>query len=193
MSRLIRAAFIAVFVILVVILSYHYMYRYLSRQSSPPPVAVETPPVPPSTPQAEPPSEPLHAHIYNTNADPKKDIAGALALAQATNKNVLLDFGADWCGDCQVLDIYMHQSPNAELIEKYYIPVHIDVGRMDKNLDVAYTFNVPINKGIPALAVVSPSGRVVYSQTKGEFNNMRAMQSDALTEFLQTWKPHSAK
>lgn len=129
-------------------------------------------------------------HVYNENADAKKDIAGALALAQATNKNVLLDFGADWCPDCQALDIYMHDANNSPLITKYYIPVHIDVGRMDKNLNVAYTFNVPINKGIPALAVVQPSGRVVFSQTHGEFNNMRAMQSSDLTEFLKMWKPH---
>jgi len=186
MSRLIRAAIAVLVVALLILFAYRHMHQAPPPPpATPPPAAVETP--------SAPPSEPLHAHIYNPNADSKKNIAGALALAQATNKNVLLDFGADWCGDCQVLDIYMHQAPNDALLEKYYVIVHIDVGRMDKNLDVAYTFNVPINKGIPALAVVSPSGRVVYSQTKGEFNNMRAMQSDALTEFLQTWKPHSAK
>ncbi len=89
---------------------------------------------------------PRAQHIYNEDADAKKDIQGALALAQATNKNVLLDFGANWCPDCQVLDIYMHDDVNSPLIDKYYIVVHVDVGRMDKNLDVAFTFNVPINK-----------------------------------------------
>jgi thiol:disulfide interchange protein len=140
-------------------------------------------------PAAEAPPLPVAHTIYNETADAKKDISGALALAQATNRNVLLDFGANWCPDCQVLDIYMHDAVNSPLISKYYIPVHVDVGRMDKNLGVAYAFNVPISKGIPALAVVQPSGRVVYSQTKGEFNNMRAMQSSALTDFLKTYKP----
>jgi thiol:disulfide interchange protein len=138
--------------------------------------------------QTPPPQ--FHAqHIYNETADAKKDISGALALAAATHKNVLLDFGANWCPDCQVLDVYMHQPPNDQLVEKYYIVVHVDVGKMDKNLDVAYTFNVPINKGIPALAVVASSGRVIYSQKQGEFNKMRAMQSSSLTEFLKMWKP----
>jgi thiol:disulfide interchange protein len=136
---------------------------------------------------------PRAQHIYNEDADAKKDIAGALAMAQATNRNVLLDFGANWCPDCQVLDIYMHDDANSPLVDKYYILVHVDVGRMDKNLGVAYTFNVPISKGIPALAVVQPSGRVVYSQTHGEFNNMRAMQSGSLTEFLKMWKPSRPK
>lgn len=138
--------------------------------------------------QAAPPQ--IHAaHIYNENADAKKDISGALALAQATHKNVLLDFGANWCGDCQVLDLYMHDDNNGPLLDKYYVTVHIDVGRFDKNTDVAHTFNVPLNKGIPALAVVSPGGRVIFSQTVGEFADMRHMQSGALTEFLKMWRP----
>ena len=182
MPRLIRAALAALVVALIVLFVYHRTRQQVPAvQPAPPPVAVET------APEPEPA---LNAHIYKEDADAKKDIEGALALAQATNKNVLLDFGANWCPDCQVLDIYMHQPPNDDLLQKYYVPVHIDVGRMDKNLDVAYTFNVPINKGIPALAVVQPTGRVVFSQTKGEFNNMRAMQPEALTEFLKMWKPH---
>ena len=180
MRPLIRAVLALAVVTLIVIFAVRHAHK----------APVPTAPVQAPVAEEQAPPQQIHAeHIYNASADPKKDIQGALALAQATNKNVLLDFGADWCGDCQVLDIYMHDPVNSELITKYYIPVHIDVGRMDKNLDVAYTFNVPISKGIPALAVVQPSGRVVFSQKNGEFNNMRAMQSSSLTEFLKMWKP----
>ncbi len=175
MRRSIRVVLALLVLALIVIFAVQHRHKPEPLPTAPAPIVEE----PPATPQ----------HIYNEDADAKQVIAGALALAQATNKNVLLDFGANWCGDCQVLDIYMHQPVNSALIAKYYVPVHVDVGRMDKNLGVAYTFNVPINKGIPALAVVQPTGRVVYSQTKGEFNNMRAMQSSALTEFLTKWKP----
>ncbi|HEY0308779.1 MAG TPA: thioredoxin family protein [Acidobacteriaceae bacterium] len=139
---------------------------------------------------AQAPAPQFHAaHIYNETSDAKKDISNALVLAQSTNRNVLLDFGANWCPDCQMLEVYLHQDPNSQLLEKNYILVHVDMGRMDKNLDVAYTFNVPIKKGIPALAVVQPSGRVVFSQTAGEFANMRSMQSSSVTEFLKMWRP----
>src|SRR6202000_1718120 len=107
--------------------------RHAPAPPPPPPPVVEETPLP-TGPQ----------HIYNEDADAKKNISGARALAQATNKNVLLDFGANWCPDCQVLDIYMHQPENSDLISKDYIVVHVDVGRMDKNLGVAYAFNVPI-------------------------------------------------
>src|SRR5437899_8843089 len=83
-------------------------------------------------------------HLYDSTTSPKADIAAALKQAKAEKKRVILDFGGDWCGDCQVLDIYMHQSPNAELLDKHFIVVHVDIGRMDRNVDVAEKYKVPI-------------------------------------------------
>src|SRR5712664_1557152 len=75
-------------------------------------------------------------HLYSDTANPRADIAAALKQARAERKRVILDFGGDWCGDCQVLDIYFHQSPNAELLAKHFVVVHVDIGRMDRNLDI---------------------------------------------------------
>ena len=46
--------------------------------------------------------------IYPDPAQAKADLAAALKTAAATHKRILLDFGGNWCGDCQVLDIYFH-------------------------------------------------------------------------------------
>jgi thiol:disulfide interchange protein len=127
-------------------------------------------------------------HIYSETSDPRADIAAGLKQARAEHKRVILDFGGDWCPDCQVLDIYFHQAPNQELLEKHFVLVHVFIGRMDKNLDLAAEYGVPINRGVPALAVVDGNGKVVYSQTTGQFNNMRAMDSASVTEFLNKWK-----
>lgn len=127
-------------------------------------------------------------HLYSSTADPKADIAAALKQAKAEKKRVILDFGGDWCGDCQVLDIYMHESPNTELIAKHFVVVHIDIGRMDHNVDVADKYKVPIKKGVPALAVLDANGRLLYSQQNKEFENMSNMQSSDLTAFLTRWK-----
>jgi len=51
-------------------------------------------------------------HIYPDVSQAQPDVNAALKLARRTHKRIILDFGADWCGDCQVLDIYFHQSPN---------------------------------------------------------------------------------
>ena len=131
---------------------------------------------------------PGHAHIYPTVDAAEKDIHSALEQARRTHKRVILDFGGDWCGDCQVLNIYFHQSPNAELLEKNFVLVDVNVGHMDANLEIAHRYGVPVSTGVPALSVLDDHGKVLYAQTN-EFADMRHMQPASVTEFLKKWKP----
>jgi thiol:disulfide interchange protein len=116
-------------------------------------------------------------------------LAAALKTASATHRRVLIDFGGNWCGDCQVLDLYMHDSKNQPLVDANYVVVHVNVGHIDANLDLAEKYGVPLNKGVPALAILSGHGALLYSQKNGEFEAMRRMQSSALTDFLMQWRP----
>jgi thiol:disulfide interchange protein len=131
---------------------------------------------------------PNSKHIYSETADPKADIAAALTQARREHKRVILDFGGDWCPDCQVLDIYFHQSPNAELLDKNFVLVHVWIGHEDAHLDVAHKYGVPVMNGVPGLAVLRATGSVVYSQGAGEFRDMRTMDPASVTAFLKKWK-----
>ncbi len=127
--------------------------------------------------------------IYPDPSQAKADLAAALKSAAATHRRILLDFGGNWCGDCQVLDIFMHDESNRRLLEADFVVVHINVGHLDANLDLAAKYGVPLQKGVPALAVLSETGKLLYSQKNGEFEAMRSMQSSALTTFLVQWRP----
>jgi thiol:disulfide interchange protein len=131
----------------------------------------------------------VNKNLYSETANPTADIAAALVRARSEHKRVILDFGGNWCGDCQVLDIYYHQSPNAEILAKNFIVVHIDIGHMDKNVDVAKKYNVPITKGVPALAVIDAHGNLLYSEREKEFEHT---SPEAITAFLNHWKPNNA-
>lgn len=126
--------------------------------------------------------------IYSDTADAHADIAKALHEAARTHKRVILDFGGNWCGDCQVLDIYFHKEPNLSILDKNFILVHVDIGHMDKNTDVAEKYEIPLHKGVPALAVLDRQGKLLYSQKAGEFEAMRRMDPASLTDFLNQWK-----
>ena len=140
-------------------------------------------------PAVKPPAHPYtKKHLYDENADPNELIAAGLKQAKAEHKRVILDFGGDWCGDCQVLDIYFHDEANLGLLEKNFVVVHVFIGHMDKNLDVAMKYGVPISKGVPALAVLNGNGKVLYSQATGQFRDMRYMNVESVTEFLKRWK-----
>jgi thiol:disulfide interchange protein len=127
--------------------------------------------------------------IYPDPSQARADLAAALKTASATHRRVLIDFGGNWCGDCQVLDLYMHDSTNQPLVEANFVVVHVNVGHIDANLDLAEKYGVPLHKGVPALAVLSDHGTLLYSQKNGEFEAMRHMESSALTQFLVQWRP----
>jgi thiol:disulfide interchange protein len=127
--------------------------------------------------------------IYPAPERAKTELAAALAEAAANHKRVILDFGGNWCTDCHVLDHYFHDSANAPILQANYIVVHVNIGRMNENLDIAERYQIPLRKGVPALAVLGEHGELLYSQRTGEFESMRAMQSSAVTEFLVRWKP----
>jgi len=154
----------------------------------------ETIPATPASPPKPLARQPVTAvpavkrHIYPADGDPKAEIALALKRARRERKRVILEFGGDWCGDCQVLDLYLHQSPNAEILAKDYIVVPIDIGHFDKNVDTADQYGVPLKQGVPALAVLDRNGKVLYSQKTGEFGDMRYMHAASVTEFLNRWK-----
>jgi thiol:disulfide interchange protein len=135
-----------------------------------------------------PPAHPFtRKHIYPEIADAQADIAAGLKQARSTHKRILLDFGGDWCGDCQVLDIYFHDPENLPILEQNFVLVHVNVGRIDQNLDIGEKYGVNLKKGVPALAVLSPAGKPLYGQS-GQFSDMRYMQPESVNEFLTRWK-----
>lgn len=134
-------------------------------------------------------ARPAGREIYPDPAQAKTDLAAALKSAAAEHKRVLLDFGGNWCGDCQVLDIYFHNPDNRPILDANFVLVHINIGHMDENVDIAEKYGVPLQKGVPALAVLSETGKLLYSQKSGEFEAMRRMESSSVTRFLVQWKP----
>ena len=127
--------------------------------------------------------------IYPDPSQAKADIAAALKTAAANHKRILLDFGGNWCPDCVVLDIYFHDPANRPILEANFVLVHVNIGHMDANLDLAEQYEVPLRRGVPALAVLSEHGKLLYSQKRGEFEAMSRMELSAVTQFLKQWEP----
>lgn len=127
--------------------------------------------------------------IYPEHADAKAQIHQALLTAGMESKRVIVVFGADWCPDCRALDLYFHDPGNASLLQHNFVLVHVNVGRFDKNLNVAKTYGVPLKKGIPALVVLDHTGHVLYAQKNGQFADMHELSPSTVTAFLQKWKP----
>jgi thioredoxin 1 len=127
--------------------------------------------------------------IYVPGLNAHEEIAQALKLAAQQHKRVLVVFGANWCYDCHVLDLAFRRADVAALLTPNFEVVHVDVGEGDKNQDIMQQYQVPMARGIPAIAVLDSNGKLLYSQKSGEFEKARALGPDDLVAFLNKWKP----
>jgi thioredoxin 1 len=130
----------------------------------------------------------LDAKLYPPASGARQEIGHAIAQAGKTHRSVLVIFGADWCYDCHVLDRALQRPDIAPTLKGNYEVVHVDVGQGDKNQDLMNEYQVPMKRGIPAVAVLGPSGQLLYSQQNGEFERARALGPEDLLEFLNKWK-----
>ena len=132
-----------------------------------------------------------NAPAYDEKADAQQQVSEALTEGRRTGKHIALVFGANWCPDCHALDVAMRQTDLAALLSKSFVVVKVDVGRMDKNVDLARKYGVPLRRGIPAMAVVDSSGKLLFAQDQGQFASARRMSFDSIKAFFEQWKPKS--
>ena len=121
---------------------------------------------------------------YDELANAPAQIQTSLQEAKVTNKPVLVVFGANWCGDCKVLDMSFKTGPSAPLIQQHFKMVKVNVGKFDRNLDIAEAYGVPLKKGIPAVAILSIDGKVIYATKTGELADARNMGDTAIYDFF---------
>ena len=82
----------------------------------------------------------------------------------------------------------MHKPELAAVIRQNFVVVHIDIGRLDKNLDVAEQYHVPIQVGIPALVVLDPHGGVLFAMDQGQFADAQHMSYASIKNVFAQWK-----
>ncbi|MBJ2176535.1 thioredoxin family protein [Aureibaculum sp. A20] len=107
----------------------------------------------------------------------------AQKLAIATNKLILVDFWASWCGPCKKMDSESWSKDDVKEVMGKYVTVQIDI---DQHRDLAQKYGV---KGIPFVFIMDANGEVVYKQMSyiGKSQVIKLLEKYALnTKYLQT-------
>jgi thioredoxin 1 len=120
--------------------------------------------------------------------DARVEIAAALAEAKRDGKHVLLDFGADWCPDCRVLDHVLQDPLVQPFVAANFHVVRIDVGRRDRNGDLAEQYRATSGEWIPALVALDSTGAIIGG-TSTDVRFTRKTTPVELVELLQRWAP----
>ncbi len=123
--------------------------------------------------------------VYDESADAAAQVTQALANAKATKKQVMIVFGANWCGDCKMLDGEFKKPALKALLDAHYVVVKVDVNRFNKNLDVVKPYGEVIKKGIPSIVIVTPTNQLVYATNGGELADARKLGAAGVAEFFQ--------
>jgi thiol:disulfide interchange protein len=128
-----------------------------------PAAAQDAPPAAPKQPPAKKP-------VYDEKADARAQLDAALAAAKRDNRRVLVQWGANWCGWCNLLHDRFQKDPTLRKTLLYeYVVVNVDIGKMDKNLDLASKYQAKLGKGIPYLTVLAADGKVLANQETESF------------------------
>ena len=102
-------------------------------------------------------ARPAAREIYPDPVQAKADLAAALKTAAASHKRILLDFGGNWCGDCQVLDLYFHNPANRPILEANFVLVII--GAIFNHWGAM----APVLWVLAVLSTITVAHRIVYT------------------------------
>ena len=130
---------------------------------------------------------------YDATRNAKADIQAALATAVKQHREVLIDFGANWCPDCKSLDAMFHSPQVEPLLQKDYLVVAVDVRQFDHDIDLAEQYVDLQTSGIPALVVLQSNGTLRTATNDGSFSNARSMDAGQVSTFLNRWAPSTSQ
>jgi thiol-disulfide isomerase/thioredoxin len=126
---------------------------------------------------------------FDEHADADAEVAAARARARAGHRLLLIDLGANWCGDCRVLAGVMALPEVRAFVRAHYEVAEVDVGRFDRNPQIPARYGLKGRlEGIPTLLIIDPvSDRLIDSGDTAALANARAMTPQALADWLAHW------
>lgn len=151
-----------------------------STAKAPPPGSVPTPHLDPSL-QITPAKD-----VYPDIELGPKQVDEAFKTAAKTHRKVLLDFGGNWCPDCRKLAGVFNVPSVERWLDANFVVVPVNVGRIDKNLDLAAKYGIKIQE-VPTVLILTPDGHLLNADGTHTLGNARAMSAQAVIDLIDQW------
>lgn len=128
--------------------------------------------------------------LYDESADGDKQLAEALVIARKEHKQILLQFGANWCGWCWKLHKLFEsdKSVRPELSTNYVL-VLIDVNQ-DHNKGFAVKYGAD-QHGLPFLVLLDSEGKLLTTNDTSDLEEGDHHRPQKVLAFLKAWEPRA--
>ncbi|MGB1261782.1 MAG: thioredoxin family protein [Cognaticolwellia sp.] len=135
---------------------------------------------------------PLYSKIYDEKRDPFKDAQAAIALAQKTNRNVLIEIGGNWCTWCHKMDAFLAKHPKIyQTLHNNFVLLKVSVS--DSNENEAFMQSLPPVLGYPHMYVSTNSGQMLLSKDTAELLDDLQYSPEYWLRFLNKWQVKNNK
>ena len=124
----------------------------------------------------------------------------ALTQAKASKRYVLLNFGADWCGECRLMTKILAEPEIAKFLDANFVTVKVEVGHQvginytENNIETTRkygAFTTAASIAIPFMVVLDGNGTVLARTNNSEWKHAPAITSETVLQALKGWAPKS--
>lgn len=123
---------------------------------------------------------------YDEGADARAEVAAARGEAAEAGRYLMVTFGANWCLDCRNLHRQLSSAEVSEYAAGLFRFALVDVGKFNRNVDLASELGVDLSRGIPVAVFFDPSGEVLGATNQGQLEPARYYSSKQILRFLRT-------
>ena len=122
---------------------------------------------------------------YDADADARATVAAGRAEALHNGKFLMVTFGANWCVDCRTLHHSLKSDDVRAFTDDVFHFVTVDVGKFNRNRDVAGELGVDLGRGIPVAIFFDTEGREIGNTNDGQLEPARFYTSKQILMFVR--------
>ena len=127
------------------------------------------------------------ARLFDETRNANEDVDAALAEGAEADKITLVVMGANWCHDSRALAGWFTQDADiSQVLDRDFVVTYVDVGRKNRNIDVAQRFGFESIVGTPTMVMVAPDGKVLNRDTAVTWRNSASFSKARVKQALDT-------
>lgn len=124
---------------------------------------------------------------FDEARDAMADVDDALSAAALRGTRVLLVLGGNWCHDSRGLAAKFEEPALATLIAWRFELVWVDVGRRDRNLEIAHRFGVDELLGTPTILIVAPDGTLLNADSVHDWRDAASRPPEDIFAYIESF------